>query len=219
MRASVWASSVLPQPVGPISRMFDFASSTSLFRGRVVQALVVVVDGDREHLLGVVLADHVVVQDLVDLERRRHAVARLHQRGLVLLADDVHAQLDAFVADEDGRAGDQLADLVLALAAEGAIERVLALPAAADPLILLISTLAQYARARIDAIAATCAQHCSHRTILARKIFKINLMASQLRIVEIPFRPRLSAICSSASRVVITSSTRPKSRACSAFMK
>src|SRR5262249_53579242 len=30
MRASVCANSVLPVPVGPISRMFDFASSTSL---------------------------------------------------------------------------------------------------------------------------------------------------------------------------------------------
>jgi hypothetical protein len=30
MRASVWASSVLPQPVGPMSRMFDFDSSTSV---------------------------------------------------------------------------------------------------------------------------------------------------------------------------------------------
>jgi hypothetical protein len=30
MRANVWARSVLPQPVGPISRMFDLASSTSL---------------------------------------------------------------------------------------------------------------------------------------------------------------------------------------------
>ena len=28
-RASVWASSVFPQPVGPTSRMFDFCSSTS----------------------------------------------------------------------------------------------------------------------------------------------------------------------------------------------
>src|SRR5690606_25617858 len=37
-----------------------------------------------------------------------------------------HAQLDAFIADEHGRAGNQLADLVLALAAKAAIERVLA---------------------------------------------------------------------------------------------
>jgi hypothetical protein len=31
MRASVCASSVLPEPVGPIRRIFDFASSTSLW--------------------------------------------------------------------------------------------------------------------------------------------------------------------------------------------
>jgi hypothetical protein len=29
MRASVWASSVFPQPVGPMSMMFDLLSSTS----------------------------------------------------------------------------------------------------------------------------------------------------------------------------------------------
>ena len=98
--------------------------------GGMGEALVVVVDGDRQHALGVGLADDVVVENLADLLRRRHAVARLHHRGLVLLADDVHAQLDAFVADEDGRTGDQLADLVLALAAERAVERVLRVAAA-----------------------------------------------------------------------------------------
>ncbi len=85
-----------------------------------------VVDRDGEHLLRVVLPDHVVVEHLADLARRRHAVARLHQRRLVLLADDVHAQLDALVADEHRRARDELADLVLALPAEGAVEGVLA---------------------------------------------------------------------------------------------
>src|SRR5712691_1615222 len=88
-----------------------------------------VVDGDREHFLGVVLADDVIVEDFSDLLGGRDAVARLHQRGLVLLADDVHAQLDALVADEHGRAGNELADLVLALAAERAIERVLGMSA------------------------------------------------------------------------------------------
>ena len=98
--------------------------------GLVVEPLVVVMDRDREHLLRVVLADHVVVEDLADFLRRRDAVARLHQRGFVLLADDVHAQLDALVANEDGRPRNQLADLVLALAAERTVERVLGIAAA-----------------------------------------------------------------------------------------
>lgn len=42
-----------------------------------------------------------------------------------LFVDDVHAELDTFIADEHGRSGDQLAHLVLAFAAEGAVEGVL----------------------------------------------------------------------------------------------
>ena len=71
-----------------------------------------------------VLTDHVIVEDLADLLRRRDAVARFH-RGFVLLTDDVDAELDAFVANEDRGTCDQLADFVLALAAERAIQRIL----------------------------------------------------------------------------------------------
>src|SRR5690242_5888994 len=42
----------------------------------------------------------------------------------MLLTDDVHAKLDALVADEHGRTRNQLPDLVLALAAEGTVERI-----------------------------------------------------------------------------------------------
>src|SRR5262249_19340598 len=86
-----------------------------------------IVDGDREDLLGVILADHVVVENLSDLLRRRDAVLRFRQRGSLLLTNDVHAKLDAFVADEHGRTGNELAHLVLALAAERAMERGLGL--------------------------------------------------------------------------------------------
>ena len=81
--------------------------------GLVIEPLVVIVNGDREHLLGMALADHVIVQHLADFLRGRNAVARLHQRGFVLLADDVHAEFDAFVADEDGRPRDQLAECIV----------------------------------------------------------------------------------------------------------
>src|SRR6516165_6928137 len=97
--------------------------------GLVIEPLVMIVDGDREDLLGVILADHVVVEDLSDLLRRRDAVLRFHRRGILLLANDVHAKLNAFVADEHGRAGNELAHLMLALAAERAMERGLGLSA------------------------------------------------------------------------------------------
>src|SRR6185437_6683546 len=88
----------------------------------VTESLVVIMHCHRKNPLGLVLTDHVVVQDLTDLLRRRHAVLGLHQGGLALLPDDIHAKLDAFIANEHGRAGDQLPDLMLALAAEAAIE-------------------------------------------------------------------------------------------------
>src|SRR5947208_13081308 len=91
----------------------------------MVEPLVVIVHRDREHALGMLLPDDVIVEHLADFLRGRDAVARLDQRGLVLLADDVHAQFDALVADENGRPGDELAHLVLALAAKRAIERIL----------------------------------------------------------------------------------------------
>src|SRR6185312_3883193 len=91
--------------------------------------LVVIVHCDGQHPLRMLLADDVIVEHSADLARRRHAVAALDERRLVLLADDVHAQFDAFIADEYRRAGDELAHLVLALAAEGAIKRVLGIAA------------------------------------------------------------------------------------------
>jgi len=86
------------------------------------QALVVVVHRDRQHPLGVILADDVIVQHLADFLRGRHPVAGLHQMRFVLLTDDIHAQFDTLVADEDRRTGDELTDLVLRLAAERAVE-------------------------------------------------------------------------------------------------
>jgi hypothetical protein len=69
--ASVCASSVLPVPVGPSSRMFDFCSSTSVARALRLDALVVVVHRHGEDLLRAVLPDHVVVEDGLDLRGLR----------------------------------------------------------------------------------------------------------------------------------------------------
>src|SRR6185437_9742831 len=96
-----------------------------------LQPLVMVVDRDREHFLGALLADHVFVEDLLDLVGLRQLVARALGAILELLTNDVVTQLHAFVADEHGGAGDELADLVLALPAEGAVEELTVIVAAA----------------------------------------------------------------------------------------
>src|SRR6185369_15460468 len=102
-----------------------------------LHALVVVVDRDRERLLGCVLTDDVLVEELVDLARLRQLV-ELQVAGLAeLFLDDLVAHVDALVADVDPRARDELLDLLLALAAERALEQVTAL---ADSCHLLTST-------------------------------------------------------------------------------
>ena len=104
-------------------RQFDIG-----LRG-MVQPLVVVVHRHRQHALGVDLADHIIVQHLADSRGVGTPSVDFRPGGLRLFADDVHAQLDAFVADEHRRPRDQLAHLMLALAAERAIKRVLAVAA------------------------------------------------------------------------------------------
>jgi hypothetical protein len=89
---------------------------------RRLDPLVVVVDGDREHTLGVVLADHVLVERGADRLRVGDEPGLLFLRTgrAVVVLEDLLAEVDALVADEDPWAGHELADLVLALSAERA---------------------------------------------------------------------------------------------------
>jgi hypothetical protein len=80
----------------------------------------VVVDRDGVGPLGALLADHVLVQDVVDLDRLRQVFELEAGRGGELLIDDLVAEVDALVADVDAGTGDQLLDLALRLPAEAA---------------------------------------------------------------------------------------------------
>src|SRR6266851_3123899 len=85
-------------------------------------SLVVVVNLDREHLLGAVLPDHVLVERGANRLRVGDETRLLFLgagRAVVVL-EDLLAEVDALVTDENARARDQLAYLVLALAAEAA---------------------------------------------------------------------------------------------------
>ena len=79
----------------------------------------------RQDLLCLLLADHVFIEDGADLVRRGQVgLGRLAPLiRCAFLADDVIAQLDALVADEYRRTGNQLAHLVLALSTERAVEK------------------------------------------------------------------------------------------------
>ena len=92
----------------------------------VLQALVVVVHRDREHALGAVLADHVIVECREDVARTGYtAIFLAGDASFGLFADDIVAQLDAFIANEHGGAGDELAHFMLRFAAETAVKRAL----------------------------------------------------------------------------------------------
>ena len=85
-----------------------------------LHALVVVVDRYRQRPLGLLLADDVLVEDVVDLTRLGQRLDVERRRSGELLVDDLVAEIDALVADVDAGTGDQLLDLALGLAAEGA---------------------------------------------------------------------------------------------------
>src|SRR6185437_2655234 len=88
-------------------------------RGRI-DALVVVVDGHRQRLLGLFLPDHVLVQRLLDLLRRWDLGDRFRDLALLVLGEDLIAERDTLVADVDRGPGDELTDRVLGLPAERA---------------------------------------------------------------------------------------------------
>src|SRR5690606_25961177 len=87
------------------------------------EPLVVVVDGDREGALGLVLPEHVLIEELLELSRRRdraeHRPARVDPAAFLL--EDVLAELRAVRTDVDVvRPLNHRADLARALAAERA---------------------------------------------------------------------------------------------------
>src|SRR5204863_9761636 len=75
-----------------------------------------------EDLLRALLPDDVVVEEALDLHRRRQRDRGAVLLALALLGDDVVAELDALVADVDGGTGDELPDFPLPLSAERARE-------------------------------------------------------------------------------------------------
>ena len=80
--------------------------------------LVVVVDGHGQRALGGVLANDIALEEIADFGRLGQLVEFYVVGVSEFLFDDLVAQVDAFVADVDPRARDELLDLLLTLPAE-----------------------------------------------------------------------------------------------------
>ena len=70
--------------------------------------LVVLVDRDRQTLLRLVLSDNILVQKTLNLAGLGKRWARRYGLGLLIVGDDLIADVDALIADVDGRTGNEL---------------------------------------------------------------------------------------------------------------
>ena len=102
----------------------DAIARRAVFDNRL--ALVVVVNRDREQAFGALLTDDVLAQNIENLARfgqtaqdaDGHIV--LDDFGMAFFGENVVAKFNAFVADINARARDQVVDLFAALATKGA---------------------------------------------------------------------------------------------------
>ena len=100
-------------------RQFDVGTGAV---AAVFETFIVVVNRHGEHAFGAFLTNHVIIQHMFDFGRVWDPFAGAYQLCLVFFTDDVHAQFNAFVTNEDVRSGNQFADLVLGLSAEATVQ-------------------------------------------------------------------------------------------------
>jgi hypothetical protein len=97
------------------------ATDTSVLL-HVLQATVVMKDSDRQNFLCPFLTYDVFVEECSGLDRCREGLEAHFRTSADLFFDDLVAQVDAFVADVDTWSCNQLLDLLLGLAAKGALQ-------------------------------------------------------------------------------------------------
>ena len=77
-----------------------------------------VVDRDRQYALGFRLPNDILIKQFIDLMRLGQRAVIVIRLLLHFLGNDVITQIDTLITDEHGRARNQLAHFVLALATE-----------------------------------------------------------------------------------------------------
>src|SRR6185295_15255176 len=84
-----------------------------------LDALVMLINRDRQALLGFILSDHVLIQKVFDLSRLGQRRTSRYRFSLLIVGNDLIADVNALITDIDGGAGNEFLDFVLGLAAEG----------------------------------------------------------------------------------------------------
>src|ERR1043166_1532273 len=82
------------------------------------------IDGNRQTLLGFILSDYIFVEEAFDFVWFGQRRPRRHRLSLLIVADDLVADVDAFIADVNRRPGNELLHFILRLAAERTSQRV-----------------------------------------------------------------------------------------------
>jgi hypothetical protein len=73
----------------------------------------VLIDRDRQFFLGVFLANDIIIEEFFDLYGLRERRATRGGFLLLIIGNDLVANINALVADVNSRAGNQLLDFVL----------------------------------------------------------------------------------------------------------
>src|SRR3954462_2064720 len=82
------------------------------------------IDRDREPLLGLILPDYIFIEKGLDFIGLGKRWPRSYRLGLLVVGDDLIADVDALIADGDGWPGNELLDFILRFPAERASQRV-----------------------------------------------------------------------------------------------
>jgi len=111
-------------------------------------------------------------QDLLDFLRFGELIAGALSALLQLFPDYVVAKLDAFVADENAGAGDELPNLVLALSTERAVQKLAVIMFAARIFAHAVLKLAARSTSREAGNAATVERYSTRRTPRKDKVLQ-----------------------------------------------
>ena len=92
---------------------FDFSASPTEF-----DPLVVLIDGDCQSLFGFVLSDHVLIKKVFDLTGLGKRWACCYRFRLLIVSDDLVADINTLVADVDSGTCNEFLHFILRLTTE-----------------------------------------------------------------------------------------------------